>query len=42
VPELFYEILQLGQWSHLGKNATFGLGRYTLEAPCKRAGQALG
>ena len=23
--------LQIGQWLHLGKNTTFGLGRYTLE-----------
>jgi len=22
--------LQIGQWLHLGKNTTFGLGRYTL------------
>ena len=31
VPECFHEPLQLGQWTHLGKSATFGLGRYALE-----------
>ncbi|MDO4776203.1 MAG: CRISPR system precrRNA processing endoribonuclease RAMP protein Cas6 [Cardiobacteriaceae bacterium] len=25
--------LQIGQWLHLGKNTTFGLGRYTLDTP---------
>ncbi|HAZ60385.1 MAG TPA: CRISPR-associated protein Cas6 [Gammaproteobacteria bacterium] len=28
----FYSLLWLGQWLHVGKNATMGLGRYTLEA----------
>jgi hypothetical protein len=31
VPAVFHELLQIGQWTHLGKNATFGLGRYILE-----------
>ncbi len=26
----FIHTLYLGQWSHIGKNATFGLGKYTL------------
>jgi hypothetical protein len=26
----FWPLLHLGQWLHLGKNATFGLGRYRL------------
>ncbi|MBF0214041.1 MAG: CRISPR system precrRNA processing endoribonuclease RAMP protein Cas6 [Magnetococcales bacterium] len=28
--ELFWSYLYLGQWLHLGKNATFGLGHYRL------------
>lgn len=28
----FWPHLHLGQWLHVGKNATFGLGHYTLEA----------
>ncbi|MDR1828345.1 MAG: CRISPR system precrRNA processing endoribonuclease RAMP protein Cas6 [Methylobacteriaceae bacterium] len=31
VPEMFGLPLYLGQWLHVGKNATFGLGGYTLE-----------
>ncbi|MDR2503672.1 MAG: CRISPR system precrRNA processing endoribonuclease RAMP protein Cas6 [Deltaproteobacteria bacterium] len=31
VPTLFHETLQVGQWTHVGKNAAFGLGRYILE-----------
>ncbi|MDR1945809.1 MAG: CRISPR system precrRNA processing endoribonuclease RAMP protein Cas6 [Desulfovibrio sp.] len=31
VPEHFHELLYLGQWTHVGKNATFGLGHYRLE-----------
>lgn len=27
----FWPMLHLGQWLHIGKNATFGLGRYHLE-----------
>lgn len=27
----FWPLLHLGQWLHVGKNATFGLGRYHLE-----------
>lgn len=27
----FAELLYLGQWLHLGKNTTFGMGRYVLE-----------
>lgn len=30
VPPELHDWLQLGQWLHIGKNATFGLGRYTL------------
>ena len=30
VPAFFYELLQLGQWTHIGKNTTFGLGHYLL------------
>jgi hypothetical protein len=26
-----WTLLVLGQWLHVGKNATFGLGRYWLE-----------
>lgn len=29
--EPFQEFLHLGQWLHIGKNASFGMGRYTLE-----------
>lgn len=32
VPTLFHTLLQLGQWLHVGKNATFGLGGYTISA----------
>ena len=32
VPTEFHAFLHVGQWTHLGKNATFGLGRYILEA----------
>lgn len=28
----FWPLLVLGQWLHVGKNATFGLGRYRLES----------
>jgi len=28
----FADLLTVGQWTHLGKNASFGLGRYRLEA----------
>jgi hypothetical protein len=28
----FAELLAAGQWTHLGKNTSFGLGRYRLEA----------
>jgi len=31
VPVEFYDLLRLGQWVHVGKNATFGLGRYLLD-----------
>lgn len=30
VPEPFHALLQIGQWLHIGKNATFGLGGYDL------------
>lgn len=33
----FSELLYLGQWLHLGKNASFGLGGYTLTAPASAA-----
>lgn len=46
VPVQFQTLLQLGQWLHVGKNATFGLGGYTIagrsteqEAQCEKAGQ---
>ena len=29
----FWPLLYLGQWLHVGKNASFGLGRYRLEPP---------
>lgn len=35
VPALFHEALQVGQWTHVGKNAAFGLGHYTLEPMCR-------
>ena len=28
----FWPLLHLGQWLHVGKNATFGLGRYRIES----------
>jgi CRISPR/Cas system endoribonuclease Cas6 (RAMP superfamily) len=28
----FWPLLYLGQWLHVGKSATFGLGRYRLKA----------
>ena len=28
----FWPLLHLGQWLHVGKNATFGLGRYRMES----------
>jgi CRISPR/Cas system endoribonuclease Cas6 (RAMP superfamily) len=28
----FWPYLHLGQWLHVGKNATFGLGHYQLQA----------
>jgi hypothetical protein len=31
LPRIFGDLLWLGQWTHVGKNATFGLGRYLLE-----------
>jgi hypothetical protein len=31
VPVEFRDFLRLGQWVHIGKNATFGLGKYLLE-----------
>lgn len=31
VPPAFHALLVLGRWTHVGKNATFGLGGYTLE-----------
>jgi hypothetical protein len=31
VPECFHEHLYVGQWTHVGKNATFGLGQYHIE-----------
>ncbi|MFX5328527.1 CRISPR system precrRNA processing endoribonuclease RAMP protein Cas6 [Acinetobacter baumannii] len=30
VPPLLGKLLQMGQWLHIGKNATFGLGQYKL------------
>jgi len=29
----FWPLLHLGQWLHVGKNTTFGLGRYRIEMP---------
>ena len=29
----FWPLLYLGQWLHVGKNASFGLGRYRIEEP---------
>lgn len=31
LPEVWRKMLYLGQWFHIGKNATFGLGKYQLE-----------
>jgi hypothetical protein len=31
VPECFHEHVHVGQWTHVGKNATFGLGHYHIE-----------
>ena len=33
----FWPLLHLGQWLHVGKNASFGLGRYRLEEPAAPA-----
>ena len=27
--------LWLGQWLHVGKNATMGMGRYEIQTPCQ-------
>ena len=32
VPLSFHSLLQVGQWLHIGKNATFGLGGYSIGA----------
>ena len=32
----FSQLLHLGQWLHVGKETTFGLGRYTLECSANR------
>ncbi len=39
----FMELLYLGQWLHLGKNTTFGMGRYEImsEAPDVRPGRVV-
>jgi hypothetical protein len=31
LPSDFHPLIQLGQWLHIGKNATFGLGQYNLK-----------
>ena len=37
---LFWPCLWLGQWTHLGKGCTMGLGRYVLETADQQAGEA--
>ncbi|MHB1573455.1 MAG: CRISPR system precrRNA processing endoribonuclease RAMP protein Cas6 [Acidithiobacillus sp.] len=31
IPDRLWPMVYLGQWTHVGKNASFGLGRYVLE-----------
>lgn len=36
----FWPLLYLGQWLHVGKNTTFGLGRYAIVSPQMSAAEA--
>jgi hypothetical protein len=40
LPDTLWPVLYLGQWSHIGKHASFGLGKYRIDSACKFADPA--